>query len=38
MTQWDASQQAVLDRAAERRPDPVLVYGAPGAGLSLIHI
>lgn len=38
MTQWDASQQAVLDRAAERRPDPVLVYGAPGAGKSTVAV
>lgn len=34
MKQWDASQQAVLDLGTQRRPDPILVYGAPGSGKS----
>lgn len=34
--QWDASQQAVLDAAGRRRTDPLLVYGAPGAGKSVL--
>lgn len=38
MTQWDASQQAVLDLGTQRRPDPVLVYGAPGSGKSSLAV
>lgn len=34
--QWDTSQQTVLDAAEERRSDPLLVYGAPGAGKSAL--
>ena len=36
MIDWDPSQQAVLELAAHRRSDPVLVYGAPGTGKSAV--
>ncbi|MGO1192485.1 MAG: DNA/RNA helicase domain-containing protein, partial [Nesterenkonia sp.] len=38
MTDWDTSQQAVFDLVEQRRPDPLLVYGAPGTGKSALAV
>lgn len=38
MTDWDTSQQAVFDIVEQRRPDPLLVYGAPGTGKSALAV